>query len=65
MSVIVREVFQRKSQSTGLEISADSSEDLVEEYHTFKDDLESIYKYITVGIILRSKVDWYENGEKS
>ena len=41
----------------------DSSEELLEEYHTYKDELESIYNYITEGIILRSKVDWYEHGE--
>ena len=35
------------------------------EYNKCKSDLETLYDYITAGIILRSKSDWYEHGEKS
>ena len=60
-----RSFLEKKVKTLELEITADSSEELLEEYHTYKDELESIYNYITEGIILRSKVDWYEHGEKS
>ena len=46
-------------------ISSNSSHDLLEEYSKCKPDLESLYNYITAGIILRSKSEWYEHGEKS
>ena len=61
-----RRCFLEKSQQTlKLEITAESIEELLKEYHTCKNESESIYYYITEGIILRSKVDWYEHGEKS
>ena len=60
-----RSFLEKKVKTLELEITADSSEELLEEYHTYKDELESIYNYITEGIILRSKVDWYEHGERS
>ena len=47
------------------QISSNSSHDLLEEYSKCKSDLESLYNYITAGIILRSKSEWYEHGEKS
>ena len=28
-------------------------------------ELETLYDYITAGLILRSKTSWYEHGEKS
>ena len=46
-------------------ISANSYDLVIEEYHKCKTEPEEIYDYITVGIILRSKTDWYELGEKS
>ena len=30
-----------------------------------KNELEDLYDYITDGAILKSKVNWYEQGEKS
>ena len=60
-----RSFLEKKVKTLELEIAAESSEELLEEYHTYKNELESIYDYITEGIILRSKVDWYEHGEKS
>ena len=46
-------------------ISSNAEETLIQEYHKCKHQLEEIYNYITQGIILRSKIDWYEHGEKS
>ena len=50
----------------GLEvlISSNVKEKTVQEYDDCKHQLEEIYNYITQGIILRSKADWYEHGEK-
>ena len=45
-------------------LSTDSQE-IAKEYYYCKQELESIYTYITEGIIMRSKTDWYEHGEKS
>ena len=46
-------------------ISSNAEETATQEYHHCKHQLEEIYNYITQGIILHSKVDWYEHGEKS
>ena len=46
-------------------ISTNSNDLVIEEYHKCKAELEEIYNYITEGIILRSKTNWYELGEKS
>ena len=46
-------------------ISSNSSQEVLDEYHKCKSDLETLYDYITAGIILRSKTNWYEHGEKS
>ena len=60
-----RSFLENKVRALELEITADLSEELLEEHHTYKDELESIYNYITEGIILHSKVDRHEHGEKS
>ena len=46
-------------------ISTEAEECSLQEYNKCKQDLEEIYNYITEGIILRSKPDWHELGEKS
>ena len=46
-------------------ISSNAEETLIQEYQKCKHQLEEIYNYVTQGIIIRSKVDWYEHGEKS
>ena len=46
-------------------ISSSAAETIIQEYHDCKHQLEEIYSYITQGIILCSRVDWYEHGEKS
>ena len=45
-------------------ISSNAEDTFIQEYHNCKHQVEEIYNYITQGIILRSKVDWYEHGEK-
>ena len=47
-----------------MSLSINSSETLLEEYHWYKNELESIYSFIAEGIIRRSKANWYEHGEK-
>ena len=42
----------------------ESSENL-RKYKSFKNDLDLIYDHIDEGIRLRSKCNWYEQGEKS
>ena len=48
-----------------IKISTDSNEELLEQYNKAKNELEALYDYITEEIILHSKTDWYEQGEKS
>ena len=36
----------------------------LKEYNSVKQELEQIYNYVTEGIILRSRTDWNEEGEK-
>ena len=38
---------------------------MLEEYHKCKSELDTLYDYITVGLIIHSKSNWYEQGEKS
>ena len=73
-SYSIKKARERKSRRISLEkriaeleslISSSSSQELLDEYNKCKSDLETIYDYITAGIILRSKSDWYEHGEKS
>ena len=52
-------------KSLEISISTSSSKTLSEKYYKYKNELESIYNFITGGIILRSKAKWYEHGEKS
>ena len=65
---------ERKAKRTKLElrvkelevlISSNAEETVIQEYYDCKHQLAEIYNYITQGIILRSRVDWYEHGEKS
>ena len=46
-------------------ITTNSSEEVITEYNNCKCDLETLYNYITAGIIVRSKSNWYEFGKKS
>ena len=46
-------------------LSTNASENLLKECEECKSGLESLYDHITNGLIIRSKVSWYEKGEKS
>ena len=48
-----------------VQISSNAEETVIQEYHDCKHQLDEMYNCITQGIILHSKVDWYEHGEKS
>ena len=74
MKVAKQKAHDRKSKRLNLEkkvkclelpISSKSSDELLQEYNKCKNDLDTIYDYITDRIILHSKVNWYEHGEKS
>ena len=54
--------LEKKVKSLELQISSESSEELLQAYIKCKNELDTIYDYITEGIILRSKVNWYEHG---
>ena len=46
-------------------ITTNFSEEVITVYNNCKSDLESLHNYIKEGIIMRSKSNWYEFGEKS
>ena len=46
-------------------ITSNSDDQVHKEYNQYKMELETLYDYITTGLILRSKTSWYEHGEKS
>ena len=52
-------------KSLEIQLNSDCSEELLLEYHRSKDELESLYNNITEGIILCSRISWYEHREKS
>ena len=74
MTFSKQKAYQRKKKRIFLEnrvktfetkLATSSDEEIIEQYNMAKNELESIYNYITEGIILRSKASWYEHGEKS
>ena len=60
----MRQALEKRLANLEGLISSNSSSDLLEEYSKCKSDLKSLYNYITAGIILRPKSEWYEHGEK-
>ena len=46
-------------------LSSTTGESIKSKHEEAKAKLESLYGYITEGIILRSRTTWYEKGEKS
>ena len=52
-----------KKLSAVIATSGDNS--ILKEYEDSKHPLEELYDNITNGLIIRSKVEWYEKGEKS
>ena len=55
--------LEKKVKSLELQISSESSEELLQKYNKCKNDLDTFHD-ITEGIILHSKVNWYEHGEQ-
>ena len=53
-----------ESELKKLEISLDDANNL-RKYNSIKNELDAIYDHIAGGIRIRSKCDWYVNGEKS
>ena len=54
-----------KLKTLGNSLSTNATENLLKEYEECKSRLESLYDHITNGLIIRSKVNWYEKGEQS
>ena len=46
-----------------MDMTDNPSAEKIADYSTAKLELEKIYEYITDGIIMRSKSQWYEEGE--
>ena len=61
----MREDLESKVNELENKITADSDEQTILQYEKCRSELEAMYDHITQGIILRSKVTWYEKGEKS
>ena len=57
--------FEKKVNELEIQKRSNADEALLDQYNKSKNELENLYNYITEGIILRSKVNWYEYGEKS
>ena len=53
-----------KSELKKLENNSESRNNL-RKYESLKNNLELIYDYVAEGMRIRSKCDWYEQGEKS
>ena len=53
-----------ESKIKNFEKNENPSQDEFVDYEEVKIELEKIYDHITDGIILRSKAQWYEEGEK-
>ena len=60
-----RSHIEEKVKSLENVISSDSSAEISCDYSDAKIELENAYDRIAKGIILRSRVQWYEEGEKS
>ena len=63
--VAERSDLERKFKNLSQILNANSSDETRKEYEDCKNRLESFYDNITKGLILRSKAEWYEKGEKS
>ena len=57
--------LEKKVEILESKISESSDPEVQIQYDNAKNELEDLYDYITDGAILRSKVNWYEQGEKS
>ena len=46
-------------------LSTNHNNNMLEEYHKCKSELDTLYDHITAGLIISSKSNWYEQREKS
>ena len=60
-----RSHLEEKVKSLESVISSDSGAEILHDYSEAKTELEKVYNHIAEGIILRSRAQWYEEGEKS
>ena len=44
-------------------LSTIHNNNMLEEYHKCKSELDTLYDYITAGLIIRTKSNWYEQGK--
>ena len=61
----VRISLESKLKSLTESLNDNSPNKLFREYEECRNHLENFYQSVTNGLIIRSKVDWYEKGEKS
>ena len=59
-----RSHLEEKVKSLESAISSDSGAEILHDYSEAKTELEKVYNHIAEGIILRSRAQWYEEGEK-
>ena len=57
--------MDRKIEEIERNLSENSAPEEIFEYKNVKAQIDDSYNYITYGAILRSKVRWYEEGNKS
>ena len=60
-----RSYLEEKVKSLENAISSDSSAEILHDYSDARIELEKAYDHIAQGIILRSRAQWYHEGEKS
>ena len=72
-SFSIQKSKERKAQRCELEkrltelecsLSTNHNNNMLEEYHKCKSELDTLYDYITAGLISCSKSNWYKQGEK-
>ena len=56
---------EKKMSKLQMNMIDDQSPEKMEEYNNAKLELEKFYEYVTDGIIMKSKNQWYEEGDKS
>ena len=61
----MREDLESKVNEVENKMTADGDEQMILQYEKCMSELEAMYDHITQGIILRSKVTWFEKGDKS
>ena len=57
--------MKKNLKKLGDSLKPDCPENIVEEYEDCKAKSDSIYDYISKAAILRSRIVWYEKGEKA